>query len=136
MSVRLNERSNGKLQVLRCSEELAKYTFKACNNTHLFPKNVKFTLVDRMINCTFDIMDNIVSANAITLNAESIEQRKHYQTLALCSIKRLQQYVKFSYDVLGTIDGSKAEYWTKLIMETKEKLRAWVYSDSERIKTL
>ena len=94
---------------------------------------MRFTLTNKMINASLEIMENISLANATPLN-EYWEVRSAYQQKALANLYKLETLVRFSYEVLTTLNGYKVAYWTNLIEDTKKSLKSWMKSDEKRIK--
>ena len=60
MSVRKNEQSIGTLKVLDLSTKLAHYSVELCNNSNVFPKNTRFTLTNKIIDTSIDIIGYMV----------------------------------------------------------------------------
>lgn len=52
-----------KIPVQIDAEKLCKHTLKITSNLKNFPKKYRFTLVDKLVNLTFEIHDNICDAN-------------------------------------------------------------------------
>ena len=135
MSVRKNEQSAGKLKVLDLSTKLARHSVELCNNSNVFPKNTRFTLTNKIIDTSIDIMSYISTANSLKLE-EYYELRRKYQSLAKANLDKLLTLINFSYDVLTSLSGDRVEYWTKLVTETQKKLDSWMKSDKDRLEKL
>lgn len=133
MSVRKNEQSIGTLKVLDLSTKLAHYSVELCNNSNVFPKNTRFTLTNKIIDTSIDIMCHISTANYLKLE-ECYELRRKYQSLAKANLGKLLTLINFSYDVLNNLSGEKVEYWTKLVVETQKTLENWMKSDEKRLE--
>lgn len=133
MSVRKNEQSIGTLKVLDLSTKLAHYSVELCNNSNVFPKNTRFTLTNKIIDTSIDIIGYISTANSLKLE-ECYELRRKYQSLAKANLGKLLTLINFSYDVLNNLSGEKVEYWTKLVVETQKTLENWMKSDEKRLE--
>lgn len=133
MSVRKNEQSIGTLKVLDLSTKLAHYSVELCNNSNVFPKNTRFTLTNKIIDTSIDIIGYISTANSLKLE-EYYELRRKYQSLAKANLGKLLTLINFSYDVLTSLSGDRVEYWTKLVVETQKTLENWMKSDEKRLE--
>lgn len=133
MSVRKNDQTIGKLKVLGLSSKLAHNSVELCNNSNVFPKSTRFTLTNKIIDTSIDIMCHISTANYLKLE-ECYELRRKYQSLAKANLGKLLTLINFSYDVLNNLSGEKVEYWTKLVVETQKTLENWMKSDEKRLE--
>lgn len=133
MSVRKNDQTIGKLKVLGLSSKLAHHSVELCNNSNVFPKSTRFTLTNKIIDTSIDIMCHISTANSLKLE-ECYELRRKYQSLAKANLGKLLTLINFSYDVLNNLSGEKVEYWTKLVVETQKTLENWTKSDEKRLE--
>lgn len=56
---------HGELTIICKAKDLVNHTLQLTNNTKLFPKNVRFTLCQRMQNLSIQILHDIIAANEI-----------------------------------------------------------------------
>lgn len=136
MSVRTGDRTQGKLQVLDLAMKLCTHTLQLCKNEKLFPKNQRWLLTSRISNEALDALTCIRKANATMVDEQHYEMRREYrakmQTEAHAHLGALYALIDVAYHMNGGLDGGRIEYWTKLVAETDDKLKAWIRSDSER----
>ena len=85
MSVVSGKRGTGDLTVITKANELVDYTLQICTNEKNFPKRYRWCVTNRIIDCTYEICDLIIHANAVYVRPEddSFFRRVSYQTQAL-----------------------------------------------------
>lgn len=130
MSVRVSERSEGKLQVLNCSRNLAKYTIEACKSDKNFPKTQRWILPHRLVDEVLNVSLNIKKANSIPLY-EMYNERFTLQHNALASLESMLEMIDLAESLYG-LESNKVMYWTSLIVDTEQMLRSWINSDKSR----
>lgn len=116
------------------AKDLLIHTTKITSNTNLFPKRVRFTYSDDLINTARHILKNIHSAN------ECMFQTEHARRLSLLKdvlddCNYLLKMIEICME-LGFIDIRRCEYWCKLVLNVKYMVMAWRKKDSERAKLL
>lgn len=130
MSVRVGDRSEGKLQVLRAANDLCKYTLQICRNEKVFPKSQRWIMTQRIVNESLDAMTCIRRANTARLDQdEEKAYRRSQQMEARCHLDALLSLIDLAYGAFG-IETYRVEHWTELVNSTILLLRAW--SKSER----
>ena len=132
MSVRQGDRQQGKLQVLDLSRNLTKYSITACKNEKIFPKSQRWIMSQRIVNEAIDATTCIRRANATYVNDEqTYKYRRGEQLKAHASLNALLTLIDIAYDSFD-IETRKIAFWTKLVVDTDEKLKTWMKSDKER----
>ncbi len=132
MSVRKGDRGEGKLQVLNKARELKKYSLERAKN---FPKSTRWLYANPIATEVRTASTCIRKANAIYLTKEFSEDYKYRrgeQIKAHASLDALLDLIDDAYGA-GYISGDQAEYWTGLVIQTDDLLRAWIKSDKEKI---
>lgn len=136
MSVRTGDRTQGKLQVLDLAMKLCVHTLQLCKNDKLFPKSQRWLLTSKIANEATEAMMCIRRANATMVDEAHYETRRQYragqQMEAHARLASLIALIDVAYGMNSTIGGDRVEYWTRLIVETDERLKAWMRSDSKR----
>lgn len=134
MTVRAGERKEGKLQVLNLSLQLATYTLQICRNEKVFPKSQRWITTQRIVNECLDAVTCIRRANAVLAQDEqSVAYRRAQQTEAHSHIGALLTLIYLAQMAFG-IELHRVQHWTKLAVDTDDKLKAWIKSDKGRYK--
>ena len=136
MSVRKGNRCEGKLQVLNKARELKGYTLGIVKNEKHFPKSTRWLYASPIANEIHEACACIRRANSVYVSDDitrddEYRYRRLEQTKAHAHLDVLLDLVDDAYQA-GYISGQQAEYWTGLILETDDKLKAWIKSDKER----
>ena len=132
MSVRVNDRKEGHLQVLNCSLNLAVYTLQVCKNEKVFPKSQRWIMAQRLVNECLDAVTCIRRANATMVkDSESKAYRHGQQIEAYAHINAFMSLLEIAHRAFS-IETRRIEYWTKLATDTNDKLVGWMKSDKER----
>lgn len=136
MSVRVNERSQGDLQVLVKAKELATHTIQITNNEKYFPKRYRLSVVNKMQDKAFEIVTNLIEANEIyPKNTREYEYRRLLQRKALASCRALGTLIDISKELFN-LPSDKCEYWIKMVFEVRIMAVAWLNKDQENFKYL
>lgn len=106
------------IPVLVATEKLCFHTLKICNNINNFPKKWRYTLVDRTINSTLDIRDNISKANH-----ESGDDRIYYINQSIRSCEDLKFYIKACHEVLHP--QCSIPFWDSMVEDIEKQLQNW-----------
>lgn len=134
MSVRKGDRQQGKLEVLNLAMNLCTHTLQLCKNEKLFPKSQRWLLTQKIANEATEALACIRRANATLVDGEDIDLRHKYrssqQIEAHGHLGALYSLVDVAYNMNSEIDGDRVAYWTSLIMDTDEKLKAWMRSNN------
>lgn len=133
-SVRKGDRQQGKLEVLNLATNLCTHTLQLCRNEKLFPKSQRWILTQKIANEAVDALACIRRANATLVDGEDIDERHRYrsgqQTEAHAHLGALYALVDIAYNMNSSIDGDRVAYWTQLIMDTDDKLKAWARANN------
>ena len=132
MSVRVGERSEGKLQVLNDIRLLAEYTLRICKSDKVFPKSSRWIMANRLVNECLDAYGCVRRANATPLDEINITYRNRQQTECKAHLEALLGFIDLAYTVFH-IDENKIQHWVKLTNNVEKKLAGWEKSDKERI---
>lgn len=129
MSVRVGDRSEGKLQVLCAAKDLCKYTRQVCKNEKVFPKSQRWIMTQKIVNESLDAMTCIRRANTARLDQDEEKvYRKAQQMEARCHLDALLSLIDLAYEAFG-IETYRIEHWTELVQATLLLLKAWSKSE-------
>ena len=135
MSVRKGDRGEGKLQVLNKARELKKYSLTIVKSEKNFPKSTRWLYAYPIVNEIREACICIRHANSVYVtNAEEYNYRRIEQVQAHAHLDALLDLIDDAYDA-GYISGKQVEFWTGLILQTDDLLKAWIKSDKEKYTT-
>ena len=136
MSVRKGDRHEGKLQVLNKARELKKYTLTIIKNDKRFPKSTRWLYAYPIVNEVRCACICIRHANSVYVSSDEDYKYRHAeQVKAHASLDALLDLINDAYDA-GYIKGDQVEYWTGLILQTDDLLKAWIKADKEKYKKI
>lgn len=141
MSVRKGDRGAGKLQVLNKARKLKAHSLKKIKCDKLeekeqkgacFPKSTRWLYAAPIAEEVRAACTCIRHANSVYVhNNDDYRYRHREQTKAHANLDALLDLIDDAYDA-GYITGDQVEYWTGLVCETDELLKAWIKSDKEK----
>lgn len=132
MSVRKGDRGEGKLQVLNKARELKRYSLGLAKNEKHFPKSTRWLYASPIVEEVRSACVCIRHANSVYVtNDEEHKYRRMEQTKAHANLDALLDLIDDAYDA-GYISGKQVEYWTGLILQTDDLLKAWIKSGKEK----
>ena len=132
MSVRKGDRGEGKLQVLNTARELKKYSLGIVRSEKHFPKSTRWLYASPIAEEIREACICIRHANSVYVSSEDeYRYRRMEQTKAHAHLDALLDLIDDAYDA-GYIEGRQVEYWTGLILQTDDLLKAWIKSDREK----
>ncbi len=135
MSVRKGDRGEGKLQVLNKARELKKYSLTIVKSEKNFPKSTRWLYASPIVNEVREACICIRHANSVYVTTEDeYNYRRMEQVKAHAHLDALLDLIDDAYDA-GYISGKQVEYWTGLILNTDDLLKAWIKSDKEKHKS-
>lgn len=135
MSVRKGDRGEGKLQVLNKARELKKYSLAIIKSEKNFPKSTRWLYASPIVEEVRSACICIRHANSVYVTCEKeYEYRRMEQVKAHAHLDALLDLIDDSYNA-GYIDGRQVEYWTGLILQTDDLLKAWIKSDREKYQS-
>ena len=135
MSVRKGDRGEGKLQVLNKARELKKYSLTIVKSEKNFPKSTRWLYASPIVNEVREACICIRHANSVYVTTEDeYNYRRMEQVKAHAHLDARLDLIDDAYDA-GYISGKQVEYWTGLILNTDDLLKAWIKSDKEKHKS-
>lgn len=127
-------RKDGKMTFLIKAEKYIEYTMVITNKAKRFPKKLRFTLTNRIIDLSLDVYHHLLHANEIyPLNREQAEKRLELQRLAITACKELDFLIRLSYH-RGYIRENELKHWSYLLADMRKRVTGWHNSDKKRYK--
>ena len=135
MSVRKGDRGEGKLQVLNKARELKKHSLGLIRSEKNFPKSTRWLYAAPIAEEVREACICIRHANSVFVACEDdYRYRRMEQTKAHAHLDALLDLIDDAYDA-GYIDGRQVDFWTGLILQTDDLLKAWIKSDREKYQS-
>lgn len=111
------------LKVIVKAKELAAHSFRLTSNVNRYPKKYRHSLVDKIQIKSLEIYEVLLEANRIN-NKTSKYQRCEMITKGITYCDELMFYIELSMK-LEILNGSSAEYWSKMVSDVKHMAIAW-----------
>ena len=129
MSVPAGKRNEQKLTVLTKARGLCDYTLTICSNENQFPKRQRWTLTNRIVDASLNLMECIRKANTIQVVREcDFLRRREYQQKAMEHAEWMLTLIDLAKTHFS-LESKRVEYWTGLVLELETILSAWRSSD-------
>lgn len=133
MSVRVNERLQGDLEVIIKAKQMAIHTIKITNNTDYFPKRYRLTIVDKIVDKSFEIFTLLYEANETYPRCKKeLEERQYNQRKAMACCRTLVAMIDIA-TTLFNLPADKVSYWTRLVVEVRYMTAAWYKKEQDRL---
>lgn len=134
MSVPVNARNKGKLEVFSKSLALCKYTLEITSNEKVFIPRYQAPLTSRIADAAIAIHADAWKANNIVVSSrETLEERQALQAASIAACYELLSLVDIAKPIFH-LETRRVIYWTKLVLEARSLLRAWKDADAERYR--
>lgn len=129
-------RRSGKLTFLLKAEKFIDYTLTITNKRDGFPKSVRFTLTNRIVDRSLDIREMLSRANRIyPLNREDALKRLDMQSLAIEMYRDMDFMIRLAHSK-KYIKDNELKHWSYLMADARKVATGWHNSDVERYKSL
>lgn len=138
MSVRKGDRGEGRLQVLNKARELKAYSLDIIKKDKYFPKSTRWLYAAPIAESIRAACTCIRHANSVYIS-EGLTKEDDYryrhgeQIKAHAHLDALLDLIDDAYNA-GYISGNQIEYWTGLILNTDDLLKAWIKADKDNYK--
>ena len=134
MSVPVNERSRGKLEVCTKAHDLCCYTLQITKNKNVFTEDYQDSVTDKIISLALDIYAEVWGANNVYVKShEAYCERKRMQESAANKCNVLLSMIDISKSIFH-LESRRVSFWGSKVIETRNMIRAWKESDMERYK--
>lgn len=128
MSVKVCDRSQGKLEVISKAMDFAAHTIKICDNDNVFPKRHRLSVNADIIKEVKMIAKLINRANT----KRSYEKRLELQEQALDLTNDIEIDMEIAYRTIRqNFTEKKLDYWLQLLLEVRSLLKGWIKSDAQ-----
>ena len=136
MTVIKSKRQSGKFEILSKVREMCTYTITICKNEKNFPKRDRWILTQPIVSEALAVMTCIRRANAVkVVECDDYTYRRRQQIEALSHLEALLSLIDLAYVELS-IESTRVEYWTGLVLYVEDKLKGWRKSERERYKSI
>lgn len=132
MSVPVNQRTHGKLEVCVKAHDLCCYTLQITANKKNFMPEFQEPLTNRIVEAAIDIHTLCWSANNILVNSvDDLRERTMYQEKAAIKCNILLSLIEVAKRIFH-LSTKRVTYWAEKTIETRNLIRAWRESDLKR----
>lgn len=132
MSVPVNQRTHGKLEVCVKAHDLCCYTLQITANKKNFTQEFQESLTNRIVEAAIDIHTLCWSANNILVNSvDDLRERTMYQEKAAIRCNILLSLIDVAKQIFH-LSTKRVTYWANKTIETRNLIRAWRESDFKR----
>lgn len=132
MSVPVNQRTHGKLEVCVKAHDLCCYTLQITANKKNFTQEFQESLTNRIVEAAIDIHTLCWSANNILVNSvDDLRERTMYQEKAAIRCNILLSLIDVAKRIFH-LSTKRVTYWAGKTIETRNLIRAWRESDLKR----
>jgi len=132
MSVPVNQRTHGKLEVCVKAHDLCCYTLQITANKKNFTQEFQEALTNRIVEAAIDIHTLCWSANNILVNSvDDLRERTMYQEKAAIKCNILLSLIEVAKRIFH-LSTKRVTYWAGKTIETRNLIRAWRESDLKR----
>ena len=132
MSVPVNQRTHGKLEVCVKAHDLCCYTLQITANKKNFTQEFQESLTNRIVEAAIDIHTLCWSANNILVNSvDDLRERTMYQEKAAIRCNILLSLIDVAKQIFH-LSTKRVTYWAGKTIETRNLIRAWRESDLKR----
>lgn len=139
MSVRVNDRSEGDLDVIIKAKELCLHTYRLTHNEKVFPKRYRLSIVKKLQDDALEIVTSLVEANEMYPKPGSgdfdktLETRLFMMKRAMALCRSLQTQITIAMELFD-ISAHKTEYWSGLARAVRNQTVGWYNSELKRHK--
>lgn len=132
MSVPEGQRKEGRFTLLIKAEELARYTIVITANEKVFLPMYQRALTDKINSYAIDIYTKLRTANEIEVHElGDWEERDKLQKQAADCCNNLLALIDIAKRVFH-LNSKRVKYWGTMIVEVRNRIRAWNRSDERR----
>jgi hypothetical protein len=136
MSVPVNQRKQGKLDVFLKARDLCCYTLQITANKKIFVPDYQESVTNKIIEAAMNVHLHAWMANncRVTRSAD-YEIRRKFQNLAISDCVSLLSLIDIAQPLFH-LSGKRVVYWSTKVIETRNLISAWKASDAQRYKNL
>lgn len=132
MSVPVNQRGQGKLEVCTKARDLAVYTIQITKNKKVFSEEYQEAITDDIIRTAVSIHMLVWTANNILVDSSGdLEERIALQEQASRQCNVLLSLIDIAKPLFH-LDTRRVMYWGQKVVDVRNLIRAWRASDIKR----
>lgn len=132
MSVPVNQRGQGKLEVCTKARDLAVYTIQITKNKKVFSEEYQEAITDDIIRTSVSIHMLVWTANNILVDSSGdLEERIALQEQASRQCNVLLSLIDIAKPLFH-LDTRRVMYWGQKVVDVRNLIRAWRASDIKR----
>ena len=134
MSVPVNQRTQGKLEVCVKAHDLCVYTLQITKNKNVFLPEYQDVLTNKIVQLAIDIHSEVWSANNVLVRSpETLKYRRRLQESAAIKCNVLLSMIDLAWSLFH-LSGTRVRFWSKKVIDVRNLIRSWCSSDAERYK--
>lgn len=134
MSVPVNQRTQGKLEVCVKAHDLCVYTLQITKNKNVFLPEYQDVLTNKIVQLAIDIHSEVWSANNVLVRSpETLKYRRRLQESAAIKCNVLLAMIDLAWSLFH-LSGKRVRFWSKKVIDVRNLIRSWCSSDAERYK--
>lgn len=132
MSVPVNKRTPGKLEVCIKSRDLAVYTLKITKNKKIFDAEYQDAIIDKIISTALNIHTFVWTANNILVNSrQDMIERLSLQDKAAVQCNILLSLIDIAKPLFH-LKTKRVMYWGEQVINVRRLIRSWRNADYKR----
>ena len=132
MSVRKDERTEGKLALSELAVRHAVYVIQITKNDKIFKPEYNDAITSDLVKTAKNISKYIWAANNVKVDSrDTYSIRRRYQEMAATECNVLLSDVNIARKLFH-LSSKRMRYWTSMIVEIRNKTRGWITSDAKR----
>ena len=130
--VQKDSRREGKLALAVLARMHAKYVIQITSNPKIFDQRYYHAITVDLIRTSKDIYRSIWAANNTLVKSKGdYAARRKYQVRAVMLCNMMLADIEIAQSVFH-LKGKRMRYWAGMIIEIRNKARAWIESDAKR----
>ncbi len=132
MTVRKEERQEGKLALSELAVRHAVYVIQITKNENIFKPEYNEAITNNIVKESIEISHCIWAANNVLVNSkDTYSIRRKYQELAATKCNVLLADINIAKKLFH-LSAKRMRYWTGMVVEIRNKTRGWISSDAKR----
>lgn len=132
MSVPVNQRTHGKLEVAVKSRAVAVYTLQITKNKKVFTEEYQEAITDKIISTALNIHCLVWSANNTTVTSyEAMRERLSLQEKAVVQCNVLLSLIDIAKPLFH-LTTKRVMFWGGMVVDARNLIRLWHDADRKR----
>lgn len=132
MSVPVNQRTQGKLEVAVKARDVAVYTLQITKNKKIFTEDYQEAVTDKIITTALNIHCLVWAANNINVTSyEAMAERFALQEKAAAQCNVLLSLIDIAKPLFH-LASKRVMFWGGMVIEARNLIRSWHNADRKR----